>query len=261
MNDQYELKSYRQQQVQKQEQRQPLRISPMKFNASMITSPTTSTNKGGNDDEASSPNVFFSMLEYYLFVFIRYPLAAPKPVAEIRGREPYGEIVYNYLFKRYLKNFLPYEPSYGRSIDVDATTTRESELFLRLIIAIWLESQIRVTPTATMLRRQQRRGGLSTERTDLNSSFDFVFSEDGPLPVQVQKCLRSMVAHVVQDPAIRARVVEGAASDASRKQWCLSGSMAALQQPFFNYVRTSFVYASIHNSDSACGLFWAWSQI
>lgn len=280
--EQNQLRLFKQRSAQKQQEhlRQPLQLSPRGFNSpTAVVTPMKglpSPNKANEQAEAT-PNVMLSMLEYYLVLFLRFPVAAPdrkvSSVSSIPGvnvhriatptnagmpmrvpRETFGEIIYYHIFRRCMRHFLPYEPEDGRSIAF-TDEYRESELFLRMIIALWLESPTRLTPTTkvvqTILERRQRSGLDDTalaSTLDLNSSYDLVqqASKYDPPPAQVCKCLRTLIIHAVLDPALTQNCLD----HANAEKWCLSTCVTVLQQPFYNYVRTSFRYASIHSSDS-----------
>jgi hypothetical protein len=259
--DQTELLVYRQNSARKR-QVQPLQLSPRGFHSPMTKKQATPEKK---DEEEHPPNAMLSMLEYFLFLFVRYPLAASVPKAPpayamssrsisvpvSRKKDAYGDSVYYHLFRRYMRHFLPYEREEGRSIAFTESNL-ESELFLRVIIALWLESQARVTPTSkvtqSIAERKNRAGIMEPPVYDLNVSYDLVQAKYEPPPQQVQRCLRSLVVHLVLDPALSNSIVEPTLGTSSK--WCLGSSMTAMQQPFYNYFRTTLRHASIHASDS-----------
>jgi hypothetical protein len=258
--EQADLLLYRQKSARKR-QVQPLELSPRGFHSPMMKKQTTPEIK---DEEEHPPNAMLSMLEYFLFVFVRYPLAAPVPKAPpaygmssrsvsvpgSRKKDAYGDSVYYHLFRRYMRHFLPYEREEGRFIAF-TELTRESELFLRVVIALWLESYARVTPTSkvtqSIAERKHRAGIMEPPMYDLNVSYDLVQATYEPPPQQVQRCLRSLVVHLVLDPAISNTIVE---QTLSSSKWCLGSSMTAMQQPLYNYLRTTLRHASIHASES-----------
>jgi len=252
--EQNELRLLQQKLAHHQEQRQPLQLSPRGFNTPGFHSPSISqpsTTKSKDEKEESPPNVLLSMLEYYLFVFIRFPLASPSTNASqpssmvgMRKKEPYGESVYFYLFRRYMRHFLPYEREDDRTIAL-SNSTRDSELFLRSVIAMWLESHARMTPTSKVTssieERRHRACIMEPPTYDLNFSYDLVQAKYDSPPALVQKCLRSLIVHLVLDPAVHDAVIEKRGS---------TNAMSCIQQPFFNYLRATFRHASIHTTGS-----------
>ena len=140
--------------------------------------------------------------------------------------------MYYLLFRRYLAHFLPH-------VRFDySVLSRESELFLHAMISIWLESQGRCQTTQAAVQRLYRG---DTTGLDLSSSYDLVQVKYDPPFMQVQKCLISLVRHLILDPSVEVR---------DGPNYVLPQAMALLQQPFYNYLRASFRTASIHVSES-----------
>jgi hypothetical protein len=284
-DEQNQLRLFKQRYAQQQQDflQQPVHLSPRDFNSPtaattpMMGSPRQSPSKAP-DQVQLTPHVLLSMLEYYLVLFLRFPLAAPDRRASISSipgvnvhriatptnaghlpvrmpRESFGDMLYYHIFRRCLRHFLPYEPEEGRSIAF-TEEHRESELFLRAITSLWLESRTRLSPTAkvaqAILKRRQRAGCDDTAVATtlaLNASYELVQQDaklDSP-PVQVHKCLRTLIIHAVLDPSLAQNCLD---HSIAVKKWCLSPCMTVLQQPFYNYVRTSFRYESMHSSDS-----------
>lgn len=256
-----------------------------------IASPKISGKETFYDSQPESPDVLLSMLEYYLFLFLRFPLFAPErnnsgtaassipgvnvhripanhPTNHIRiARETFGESLYYHIFRRCMRHFLPYETEdTQRSMALYGNDEfRESELFLRLVIAMWLEGQSRLSPTANMLQsmmeRRRHRTGLtnddvtsSTLILDLNSSFDLTqtFGKYEPLPNQVHKCLRTLIIHVILDPAVDRNSLDSSTRRTYyNNKLCLSPCLTILQQPIYNYIRSTFRFAPIHSSSES----------
>jgi len=284
--DQGSLKAYEQQQsMLKGEQKRPLSISQ-----GLSLSPRTSTvAKSPTDKEKSedSAKIMLSMLEFYLFSFIRYPLDAPLPIASRSPQAPppatpvsspgvnrgiphyrkptmpYGEQVYLHLFRGYLKHFLPLGTSQAPFLGY-SDPSRVSELFLRIAIEFWFEGNCVVPPTQKAVEALQKRrsrpgapAGTSLNAT-LAMSYDLVETKYDPLPIQVQRCLRSLVNHLVKNPVVprasqeysevsRSRAATGGSGTSSQSDyWCLPPSNTILQLPFYNYVRVTLRYASVH---------------
>ena len=214
------------------------------------------------DQQENSPNLILSMLEYYIFLFIRYPMAAPViprqsqsqahfgsyPLANTvqrRPETPYGERIYATLFHRYLRHFLPHgRPS--QTVGAFSPENKESEFFLRAVVAFWLETHAR--PVSTFKAHQgvvgllNRNGSTLSQSADLNMSYDLTIGKFEPPPSIAQVCLRRLVTHVVADSII----LDGQSSQV----WCLSPAMTILQQGFYNYIRSTFRNASIHQQSS-----------
>jgi hypothetical protein len=285
--DQDSLKTYQQKYALQQEQKQPLSFSPgrISLTPTVAFSPSSSSTKAQSEIEAK---LMLSMLELYLFTFIRYPLAAPMPntsstqtqmsspnatVSSPRAgtqvhydRRPtthYGEEVYLQLFRGYLKHFLAFEQGQGPFIGFPRLT-RESELFLRIAIELWFEGAM-VLPTNSQAleaiqKRRSRAGAVAGSPPDVSlaMSYDLIDVKYQPPPLQVQRCLRSLVNHVVKHPDIarasadyshlsRSRALVGQSGISGHGDyWCLTPSMTILQLPFYNFVRTTFRFASVH---------------
>mmetsp|Transcript_34840 Transcript_34840/g.62708 ORF Transcript_34840/g.62708 Transcript_34840/m.62708 type:complete len:532 (-) Transcript_34840:920-2515(-) len=186
--DQLELRSYFQQTYQQQHQQQgqhhgsfanfgsPSPLKQRSHNGMMNLGYHTPNNRG-NASNINEPNLELTMLEYYLFLFVRFPLANTFWEMQLRQRRvgnrtasPYGQRVYSHLFSSYLNYYLAQGRVYevtrlGVGVDcfdgtstastadsmstaVNSTTAldRTSELFLRLLIEFWIEGP-NVTPT------------------------------------------------------------------------------------------------------------------
>jgi hypothetical protein len=264
--EQVELLAYQASQAMRKSQTQratPLmQLSPRGF-GSAVTAPSGAFAKDGpSSKQAAHPHIICGMLEYYLFLFLRYPLAVPivkttttasyvdvHRVGGSRRRETYGETLYFHLLRRYLQHFLPHGGGGSQSLEEvgaqsnTASQARDSELFLRLLISLWLESQGTVRDTAVAVQRHS--GGTEL---NLGSSHDLVqltHKYAPPVP-QVQRGLRALVTHVLLEPALDLR-------DHTHNQhepWTLPPTLTALQPSVYNYIRTTFGQASIHVADS-----------
>ena len=232
-------------------------------------SPTGNTKRV---DEEITPQIFLSMLEYYLVLLIRYPLFVPLPkqpmlnsrtsVGPRRG-EPYGETVYMEVLSCSLRHFLPH----GQA-QQEGFTVPSSELFSRLIISMWIEQQTpQMETTARVVQMMCRRPGdhLSQQSQsqpvlDLEASFDLVHSKMNPPCSQVQKGLRKVLVHLICDPVLKNQVVQLQTSSTSGDSaGCLPAAMTALQQPMYNQIRTAFRHATLHSSGSPFySTFSAW---
>jgi len=258
---QNQVRAYQQIKLQGQNSTQTLQLSPGLSPKSMATSSPTMGMAKPTENE-NVPNLILSMLEYYMFLFIRFPLActfvprqvqAPSQMGSFthrRQESSYGEQIYIVLFRRYLRYFLPHTnlPTYEANFP---PAKNASEFFLRVVIAFWLESHEDISPTAKATQairgRFQRTGSLDTPTPDLNMSYDLSFGKYMPPPSLTQKCLRELVIHLMKDPTIKFSVMD---RDSGARQWCLSQATTTLQRPFYNYVRSAFRCGSIHAQDS-----------
>jgi len=247
--DQKQLLLHQQSKVQKKDQRRPLQLNPYSPTPKapvpgMMQSPT----KKNND---SNPDVLLSMLEYYLVMFIRYPLAAPevKSTSYSSRHEVYGEAVYFELFQEYVKYYIPTRIPQG-AFNGFINPNRPSEIFVRTIIALWFEGQNQPAPTDQAIKTlEDRRGPICL---DLNSSFDLVFTNFKPLPSQIIRCIHKVVNRVASDGAITDLVTDVSQGYKGSEPdiLCMSPIMAILQQPFYNHIRNVFRYASLHNNSN-----------
>jgi hypothetical protein len=261
--EQAQLIQYQQAKAHQNDQRRPLQLLPLysqsvnsPSSASMMPSPTT--------EKATPPNVLLSMLEYYLLVFLRYPLAIPEVkatasntasrpqgvvhVSSGRKMEPYGESVYNELFQEYLCYYIPSRMPQG---SFSGFENSPSHLFVRIIIAIWLEGQNQLTPTSKAVEMLQDRRGFMAP-TDLNVSYDLVHANYQPLPGQISKLLHVLIRRTMSTGSITDLVtdIHQGFKGVNPDILCLSPTMTMLQQPLFNHIRTSFRYGSVHSSQS-----------
>jgi len=254
-------------------------MSPNKGSGNGNTQTSFGNQQKQQQAEEDPPTAILSMLEYYLFMFLRFPLAKPQPsnasMMPPSGQIPFNETVYVYLLSRYLNHFLPYERDDDRSIAFDRSTPT-SELFLRIIISFWIESRCSLISTdavvQTVLQHRARGGVYDSPTFDLSQSFNLIrlkSSEYHRPPRWVRICLRKMLVHALLDPKVcelvRHRHENSSSSSGSRKnQWCLTNMMTALQQPFYNYIRTTFRYASLHATSlpfqSALVLWLMWLE-
>jgi len=250
--DQKQLFTHLQSKIQKKDQRRPLQFSP-------IYSPTPKSPSVGmmsspaKENERASPDVLLSMLEYYLVMFIRYPLAAPEIKTNSytsRRTEIYGESVYYELFQQYANYYIRTRVPQG-SFNGFISPNRPTEIFVRTIIAFWLEGQNQTASTFDSTKLLHERRGYQS--FDLNSSFDLVYTKFKPLPSQIIRCLHKVVNRIVSDGAIAdlaKDVTEGGYKGPNQDILCMSPIMTILQQPFYNHIRNVFRYASLHNNSN-----------
>ena len=273
---QNQLRVYQQTKVQKKDQRRPLQLNSM-YGSPTQNSPATpvmatAASPNTKDKPDATPNVLLSMLEYYLLVFVRYPLAEPdtktttstasstpvnrvgsinrSPYLTSRSTEPYGESVYYELFTEYIYYYVPTRGTRGQ-FNGFVGLQRPSELFVRMVIGLWYEGQNQLAPTAKTCTALRERRGLNLS-LDLNASFDLVKATYTSPPKQVTRCLHNLVMRVVADSSI-ADLSEHVHRDLKGRNLdflCLSPTMEIMQQPFYNQIRNVFRHASIHSKDS-----------
>lgn len=246
----YHLKTNSQKQ---QQHRQPLQLSPLK--AQSPNNMNNTPDKASSQPGPANPSVVFSMLEHYLFTFIRFPLASkPNSNESVRvssmgfhSGENYGEKIYSYLFGRYLWHFLPYftrqtQGSFGKNVH-----EKDSELFLRIIVTLWFESSVpNPVPTATLAQtiksRRQNSMVSDIDDFDLDSSFDLVQVKFQPMGRNVKKLVDDLIIHVICDPHVEEYALNGKG---------LTHFMEILQPPLYNLIRAALRYTSIHDSKSS----------
>mmetsp|Transcript_35076 Transcript_35076/g.71644 ORF Transcript_35076/g.71644 Transcript_35076/m.71644 type:complete len:1018 (+) Transcript_35076:106-3159(+) len=168
-------------------------ITPMKQQQQQMNTPRTTSTTNANNNE---PNLELTMLEYYLLIFLRFPLANQEWEVQLQDQlrrmrygaatTAYGQRVYSHLMSSYLKCYLPHgvyhRPDGG---GVGGTTTqrvdggeggvpldRTAELFLRLVIEFWVEGQVSPPTFAEGIQRYRngRSAFLSTSSSSTSSS-------------------------------------------------------------------------------------------
>ncbi len=263
--EQISLRQYQQAKAEQKDLRRPLQLSPMQFQSRQPLSPIAVHGSTPTKEQGAHPMISLSMLEYYLVVFIRYPLAPPPsqpqpsptksvrsgvPIPTVNRTEPYGEAVYYQLFQEYTDYYVPNTLPQGQSNGF-APLQRPSELFVRITVELWLESQNTLLPTNQAVKALLERPGAQTQ-VDLNTSYDLVKAKYDPLPFQISRCLHKLFARSVSDGAIMdmAKDMYAGYRGASPEILCISPHMTILQLPLFNYVRSAFRYGSIHAKQS-----------
>ena len=264
--DQHELRRYLASKTQiPQDGNRPLSLSPLSRMTSPFHNISNFSLPRDKEEQFKTPHIMLTMLEVYLMTFIRYALASPKssspqPQGMTSNRPvsrsiPYGEQVYLHLFKCYLLHFLP-NSEVCKDFLGYTPLNRNSELFLRIVLELWLcgETKFTAVVKAADTFRERRR---SERSPDLSTYFDLIyFNYNPPLP-HVQTCIRSLIIHVLKDPhtalsvkdcydfSQRATTAENTTGPVMLP-WCVSPSMTVLQQPFFNFIISTFRHAPIH---------------
>lgn len=271
--EQVSLRQYQQQKAHIKDKHRPLQLSPVHFQTRQPLSPLATQNSlTPTKDKDTSPKVSLSMLEYYLIVFLRFPLAPPPTSSQVpavgptktvqsgvpvptttttRRTEPYGDSVYYQLFQEYAEYYIPHSPPQGSSSGF-APLERPSELFVRILVGLWLEGQnadIWTTEKSVQAFKDRKPADVST---DLNASFDLVKTVYNPPSPQITRCFHKLVAQAVTDGAIldMAKDMKAGYRGANPEILCLSPTMTILQPPFYNYIRGAFRHASIHARQS-----------
>ena len=276
--EQVSLRQYQQQKTQVKGHNRHRQLSPMQFQTRQPMSPLAGQAPVTPiKDKDSLPMISLSMLEYYLVMFLRYPLApAPCPPQSVstktirsgvpvpppRQTEPYGDSVYYQLFQEYTDFYVPCSIPQGHSTGF-SPLLRPSELFVRITVDLWLEGQ-----NATMWTTEKAVKGFQERHpqssVDLNTSFELVKATYIPPPSQISRCLHKLVARAVSDGKIldAAKAITAGHRGVSPEITLLSPTMTILQLPLYNHIRNAFRYASVHAMQSPfysalnCWLVW-----
>lgn len=160
---------------------------------------------------------------------------------------------------------------------------RTAELFLRLVIELWVEGQVSPPTFSEGIQRYRngRSAFLSTSSSSSSSSSSslnptlrdsleltqpLMGKYDPPPPSQIQIGVLNLVRHVVSDVTVR-NMVKSASIACQRRQtqerdgnvidendtkisWCLPTAMSTLQPSIFNYIRLGLACGSIHDKRS-----------
>lgn len=203
--------------------------SPPRANMSMPASGNT----------AHEPCLTLSMLEEFLILFLRFPMANGGLYWKEQRREmyrtrtsraantPYGQRVYSYLFSTYVQYFVKHGITYqNETIDVGvdcfdrAVTIDEKELggndsncsgelFLRLVIEFWLEGLNKALTTNQSIQRFRNvRSSSSSNVAQPTMSDALELSKpleypSTPPPQPLQSSIISLVRHLISDPSLR----------------------------------------------------------
>jgi len=260
--EQLSLRQNQQEKTQLVGQHWSLQLSPLQFQPRQPISPAaTQQPTTPSKDKDSSPRISLSMLEYYLVLFLRYPLAPPQsqtqsgptktirssvPVSNLRRTEPYGDSVYYQLFQEYADYYVPNNFPRGHSAPF-SPLHRPSELFVRIIVELWLEGQSSfLWTTENALRAFLGRSPQC--QVDLNTSFELVKTTYSPCPSQINRCLHKLISRAVSDGTVldQAKDLFMGTRSIAPEITCLSPTMAILQLPVYNHIRTAFRHASVH---------------
>mmetsp|Transcript_25191 Transcript_25191/g.39058 ORF Transcript_25191/g.39058 Transcript_25191/m.39058 type:complete len:1011 (+) Transcript_25191:177-3209(+) len=226
-------------------------ITPMKQQQQQMNTPRTTTTTNANNNE---PNLELTMLEYYLLIFLRFPLANQEWEVQLQDQlrrmrygaatTAYGQRVYSHLMSSYMKYYLPHGVYHRPDGGVGVGTTqrfeggapldRTAELFLRLVIEFWVEGQVSPPTFAEGIQRYRngRSAFLSTSSSSASSSSSSSLNPTlrdsleltQPLkttyvspPSQIQIGVLNLVRHLVSDVTVR-NMVKTASMSCQRRQ-------------------------------------------
>ncbi|KAL7480837.1 hypothetical protein ACHAW6_006499 [Cyclotella cf. meneghiniana] len=252
------------------------RSSPRMFQSNNLQSSTSAAGiknpKDGGGDGDKTLQLRLTMLQYYFFVFFRFPILQQKQVlssssssgarSTIRQRaSDYGSTLYSYLFASYLRYYLPA----GNAAANASTLPPASELFLRLLMEFWLARNPVSTTEEAVGRYVAVRGASPTLREALELS-GVSGDRFRTLPPKVQRGILATVRHLVSDLGLRESVKgasaliqerqkrekEGTTDHADNVQvWCIPPAMTVVQPLLLNYIRVGLACGSIHDKDSS----------
>lgn len=246
---------------------------------------------GAHHHPDEGPSLALTMLEYYLFLFVRFPLANTvwaEQSEDLRRRQtgyqrqqnqhvgmrrssmppPYGQRVYSHLYSGYLNYYL----GQGREYDTGrlgvgqncfdhvavvsdddpssavGPSSRTSELFLRLIIELWIDSGgsggVTSSSTEDAASRYRRLRGHAPPsspdtplpRPSLRDSLELAQPLSSrrryePPPPRAQICVLALARHLVSDMSVKELVAGVSGSVQRRQREERGGSGAAANAP------------------------------
>jgi hypothetical protein len=248
-----------------------------------------------------SPSVDLTMLEYYLTIFIRFPLCNPTWSERSSQTLAYGQRIYRHLLAGYFDYYLSHGQIYNRqssllgigiecfdrrdtSTFVDpevASHNRMSELFLRLIIELWMEGRnVAPTTSESVSRYRQIRTGTIGDGPTLRDSLELarpVRSDFVQPPVEIMKGIITLIRHLISDVSMWERVHETSSAlhrrqreeregkntfgevgeigssltpECNEVSWPLPPALTAIQPSHFNYIRMGLSCGAIHDRGS-----------
>mmetsp|Transcript_179 Transcript_179/g.242 ORF Transcript_179/g.242 Transcript_179/m.242 type:complete len:839 (-) Transcript_179:263-2779(-) len=269
----------------------PLSLSPRGgLMSPMLSLQKSQYDSSSNAKKVDTPQIMLNMVEYFLFTFLRYPLATPSldnPTPQGRTSSSsshhsglrFGDTVYIHLFRCYLLHYLPHstqedQRNAGTSFVGFPAISNENELFLRIAIEFWLLGNLELMSTsksAILFHERRQKTKNPTESTMtlkyLSDAYDLVKLTTKYEPpssfVVVQKCLKYLVGHSLKDPLVPLAVrdcyevsksVNRASIDSKDSMptlpWCISPVMTILQPSLYCHILMAFRYAPIHVSGS-----------
>ena len=315
--------------------------TPSKYSSpsQMMADPRTPSSHGTtarNNVDAPVPRLELTMLEYYLLLFVRFPLSNTTWTSAAGGGGAttpspfYGRKVYRHLFSGYLNWYLPHGRDRGgggggggrRPAAAAASSSgpatpgarpgasdtrppasvaffrdRESELFLRLVIELWIEGP-NVAPTTSDAVSRRRRvrsssssregGTIGDDLTTLRDSLELARPVSDVLvaapPSEVMIGVLTLVRHLVSDVSVKEMVHEASVALQRRQReeregddgddggrdglsgdgrdeipWALPPALTVAQPSAYNYIRLGLACGAIHDRSSMFhGALEAW---
>jgi len=209
--------------------------------SSSLMNSRAALNNGTPEKLAPEPSVDLTMLEYYITIFIRFPLCNSTWSERSSQTPGYGQRIYRHLLAGYFDYYLSHGQKYNRQgslvgIGIECFDRRDtsafvdpamvshnrlSEFFLRLIIELWMEGR-NVAPTTSdgVTRYRQIRTGTIVDGPTLRDSMELarpVRSDFVPPPVEVMKGIITLIRHLISDVSMWEQVHE-ASSALHRRQ-------------------------------------------
>lgn len=235
------------------------------------TPPQSPTFPSAKEEASDNPVVLLTALEYFLIRFLRLPLYLPGPqtassttsssipgvtIHHIPGQRissratnktKYGHDVYLFILQKHFQYFLPPKSVLNETFALQD----ETNLFLEVIISHWFESCVRLSPDSkaqTEWKESRTRAKLTSNvETNLNTSHDLTQLDRYPFR-SPSKLLLSGIRHLVLHLI---RIVPSVNNTNNiPPDWNIEPFMAKLQQPFYNFIRGSFRFASVSSGDN-----------
>ena len=203
-------------------------------------SPHQASNRGnGNNINQTDTNdedksfLFLAMFESMIFNFLRFGIsrAATQVVyAHQNGMTPYSDSAYTYLYRSYIR-YLLLRSTPNKSL------SQMSEFFLRSIIEFWIDGQNEYIPVSNDAKKSME---------SLSTAFDNVYTKSPFRASQsaILRKIRELVSYLMCDSGLHESVSD------SIHVWSLPPALALLQQPLFNFIRSSLRFAPIHSGMS-----------
>lgn len=201
--------------------------------------PRTNMSTPASGNTAHDPCLTLSMLEEFLILFLRFPMANGGLYWKEQRREmyrtrasraaniPYGQRVYTYLFSTYVQHFLKHGITYqdetidagvdcfDRAVAIDEKglggidNDCSAEFFLRLVIEFWLEGLNKALTTNQSIQRFRNVRSSSSSNVaqptmsdalELSKPLEYPAT---PPPQPLQSSMLSLVRHLISDPSLR----------------------------------------------------------
>ena len=201
-----------------------------------VSPPRTNMSRPASGNTALEPCLTLNMLEEYLILFLRFPMANGGLYWKEQRREmyrtrasrsanvPYGQRVYTYLFSTYIQYFLKHGITYqdetldvgvdcfDRAVAIDEKGLEgndyncSGELFLRLVIEFWLEGLNKALTTNQSIQRFRNVRSSSSSNVAMSDALELskpLEYPNTPPPQPLQSSLTNLVRHLISDPSLR----------------------------------------------------------